>query len=69
MHMLHLYQFQFLYGAIKSEKSNTLPIWSSLFQFLYGAIKSHISAKGNACIIQFQFLYGAIKSANRWYGR
>ena len=57
-----MYQFQFLYGAIKSIFLYVYRQYSNLFQFLYGAIKSNYINIELETIIKFQFLYGAIKS-------
>ena len=54
-------EFQFLYGAIKSNLVHAGKYQVNIFQFLYGAIKSANGNTGTNVNAEFQFLYGAIK--------
>ena len=57
-----IWQFQFLYGAIKSNYRSANYLTFVQFQFLYGAIKSVVLLMVLLSRGSFQFLYGAIKS-------
>ncbi len=54
-------EFQFQYGAIKSELAlpDNAPI--NVFQFQYGAIKREFECTTSTILGLFQFQYGAIK--------
>jgi len=51
--MVVFHIFQFLYGAIKSNKASALPLASSIFQFLYGAIKRYLTCSPGLLVKHF----------------
>ena len=60
----HTSEFQFQYGAIKTNLINISGRGGGLFQFQYGAIKTVGFGDGTLAQNLFQFQYGAIKTLN-----